>query len=304
MSDQAQAIAFSYGSFTWWTGVVEERISDPKQLGRVKVRIIGYHTDSLADLPVDDLFYATVIQPITSAAMNGIGTTPLGIVEGTHVIGFFMDGDDNQIPVIFGTIGGFESGNNSTSGFRDPNGKYPLRTGEPDTNRLAIGKDHPIMQRGGDNASTALGGNFTEPKTQYAAKYPYNHVRETESGHVEEWDDTEGAERYLRYHKSGTFHEIYPDGMSVEHTVGDMYNITKGNGYVHIGGDGFITIDGNAKFLVGGNYDVEVKGNKTERIHGNYTLVVGNKWDVTTGSTTDITAGGKMTLKAPRIDLN
>lgn len=304
MTDQTQAIAFSYGSFVWWTGVVEDRLSDPKQLGRVKVRIIGYHTDDTTDLPVDDLFYATVIQPITSGAMNGIGTTPLGIVEGSHVIGFFMDGGDNQIPVVFGTIGGFESGENNTDGFRDPSGKYPIRTGEPDTNRLARGLNHPVMDRGGDSATTALGGTFTEPSTAYAPKYPFNHVKETESGHVEEWDDTEGAERYLRYHKAGSFHEIYPDGMSVEHTVGDMYNITDGNGYIHISGDANITVDGNLKFLVGGNYDVEVKGNKTELIHGNYNLMVGNKLKIVTGSTTTIESGGQCKITAPMIFLN
>ena len=35
--------------------------------------------------------------------------------------------------------------------------------------------------------------------------YPKNHVYETESGHIKEFDDTEGAERIHEYHKSGTF---------------------------------------------------------------------------------------------------
>lgn len=30
------------------------------------------------------------VQPMTSAAMSGIGTTPLGPVEGTWVVGFFV----------------------------------------------------------------------------------------------------------------------------------------------------------------------------------------------------------------------
>ena len=30
--------------FVWFTGVVEDR-DDPDQLGRVRVRILGYHTE-------------------------------------------------------------------------------------------------------------------------------------------------------------------------------------------------------------------------------------------------------------------
>ena len=33
-----------YGEFTWWTGVVEDRV-DPLKLGRCRVRILGYHSD-------------------------------------------------------------------------------------------------------------------------------------------------------------------------------------------------------------------------------------------------------------------
>ena len=32
------------GNFVWWTGVVEDR-NDPVQMGRVKVRCFGYHTE-------------------------------------------------------------------------------------------------------------------------------------------------------------------------------------------------------------------------------------------------------------------
>ena len=81
-----------YSEFTWWTGVVEDRI-DPLKLGRCRVRILGYHTDKKDDdnIPTNTLPWATPMQPITSAAMNGIGTTPMGPVEGTLIVGFFRD---------------------------------------------------------------------------------------------------------------------------------------------------------------------------------------------------------------------
>ena len=38
----------------------------------------------------------------------------------------------------------------------------------------------------------------------------FNKVFETESGHVQEFDDTPGQERIHTYHRSGTFHEVDP----------------------------------------------------------------------------------------------
>lgn len=94
---------FNKDGFNWWIGVVEDRM-DPEKMGRCRVRIYGYHTDSKIILPTKDLAWATPIQPITSAAISGIGSSPLGPVEGTWVIGFFLDGEDMQQPAIFGTI--------------------------------------------------------------------------------------------------------------------------------------------------------------------------------------------------------
>jgi len=95
---------FNRDGFNWWIGVVEDRM-DPEQCGRVRVRIYGYHTDEKAFLPTKDLPWAVPILPITSASTSGKGTTPLGPVTGSWVIGFFLDGEDMQQPAIFGTIG-------------------------------------------------------------------------------------------------------------------------------------------------------------------------------------------------------
>ena len=65
-----------YGDFTWWQGVVEDR-NDPLKLGRCRVRVFGYHVDDLDEIPTEELPWATPMQPITAAAMNGIGTTPI-----------------------------------------------------------------------------------------------------------------------------------------------------------------------------------------------------------------------------------
>ena len=91
--------------FVWWTGVVEDR-EDPEKLGRCRVRIFGYHTEDTSLLPTSDLPWAIPIQSTTSAATSGVGHTPVGIVPGTWVVGWFLDGEEAQRPLMIGTIAG------------------------------------------------------------------------------------------------------------------------------------------------------------------------------------------------------
>lgn len=87
-----------------YTGCVENR-KDPLKLGRCQVRIVGIHTHDKTILPTSELPWAYPIQSINSAAISGIGQSPVGVVEGTWVVVMFRD-DDNQQPIILGTIGG------------------------------------------------------------------------------------------------------------------------------------------------------------------------------------------------------
>jgi len=94
-----------YPSFNWWTGVVETR-HDPLKMGRCKVRIVCYHSPGMRKMPTDSLPWAVPMMPINSAAQTGVGWSPTGPVEGTHVVGFFRDGEDGQEPVMMGTLPG------------------------------------------------------------------------------------------------------------------------------------------------------------------------------------------------------
>ena len=112
--------------FVWWYGVVEDR-KDPLYLGRVKVRCMGFHTDDISLFPTEDLPWAQVILPITSASMSGIGVSPTGLVEGSHVFGFFRDAHESQEPVVLGACVGIPSSiANKRRGFFDPR-KYKQR---------------------------------------------------------------------------------------------------------------------------------------------------------------------------------
>ena len=87
-----------------YTGCIENR-KDPLKLGRCQVRVVGVHTHDKTLLPTEDLPWGYPMQPITSAAISGIGQSPVGVVEGTWVIIMFRD-EDLQQPIILGTIGG------------------------------------------------------------------------------------------------------------------------------------------------------------------------------------------------------
>jgi len=304
INHQHETQSFSMGQFVWWLGVAEDRM-DPKKLGRIRVRILGYHTDDKTLIPTELLHWAYPVEPIVSGAMNGIGVSPTGILEGSWCVGFFRDGHNAQDPIILGTIGGIPQATSAALGFADPNGKYPKSDfqGEPDTNRLARNEkiSDTVVQTKRDNLDTAVprsldDGPWDEETTPYAASYPFNHVRETESGHIEEWDDTEGSERFHRYHKEGGFIEIHPDGTEVRKIQKDKYEIVLGDEYVHVNGNVTVTIDGNANILVKGNTRLETEGNRDEFVHGNYQLLV--------GGTMKTRAGATMYLDAPRIDLN
>jgi len=116
----------SFTQLRHFIGVVENR-NDPQELGRVKVRIYSVHSDNNEDVKREHLPWAMVLNPITSASMSGIGTSPTGMVEGTWVFGVFLDENEYQMPLVMGTLLGNPSeAATKARGFSDPNEIYPL----------------------------------------------------------------------------------------------------------------------------------------------------------------------------------
>ena len=149
---------------------------------------------------------------------------------------------------------------NNLQGFSDPNSFYPRRVNEPDTNRLAandLRNQHPVVQRRREGVDDLTG----EPKTPYGAQYPYNHVRETESGHIQEFDDTPGRERIHEYHRSGTFYEVHPDGTKVTKVVGEDFEIIHKNKSLRVRGNVSVFVDGDASLYVRGDMDAQIDEN-------------------------------------------
>lgn len=277
----------SYGdTMVWFIGTVTD-VDDPLKLGRVRVKIFDWHDDYEGDYP-----WAQPIQSITSAAASDVGFSPTGMVVGSWVVGFFLDGNDAQRPAIFGTIAGIAA----EEPFREE------RKDEPDTNRLARNDgrdddkyDHDILAykktkvtdtvssgkykdfvglRESDIPIALSSKTWDEPETEYNADYPKNHVFESESGHIKEFDDTPGYERIHEWHKSGTFYEVHPDGSRVNHIVGDSYNIVAYDNNVSINGDCNLYIASDCTTFIGGDWKIQVGGDKEEVIAGDYKLSV------------------------------
>jgi hypothetical protein len=118
-----------------------------------------------------------------------------------------------------------------------------------------------------------IADSFPDPYP--SAKYPYNHVHESEAGHIHEIDDTPGGERLMQQHSTGTFQEIHPDGSKMVKVIGDNYEIIAGKSSILVVGDANITYDGNVRELVKGDYALEVEGNYSQNIHGEHEVKIG-----------------------------
>jgi len=119
-----------------------------------------------------------------------------------------------------------------------------------------------------DDQTVSKQQEWIEPASTYATVYPKNHVFETESGHVKEYDDTTDAERIHEYHKSGTFYEIDKDGNKTTRIIKDNYEIIAGSDYVNVKGTANLTIDSNCNTHIKGNWNIQVDGTKTEVVTG------------------------------------
>ena len=330
--------------FSWFVGVVEDR-NDPAKIGRVRVRVLGHHSESLTEVKTTDLPWAHVMHPVTDPSMQGLGHTPSFLTQGSWVVGFFRDNEKQQ-PVIMGSLPGApaEQADNS-QGFSDPRGSsspqkpyafeakygpYPGERksghgiGEPDTNRLARGteseshqslidrrderlrgdpdshvvddlhgpEEHtgiptatkPYLSTTSDEAVQETRGFWEEPLPKgiiadanpyISAAYPYNHVFESESGHITEVDDSPGAQRLFRQHMAGTFEEIHPDGSVVTKIIGNNYEIIIKDENIVIKGSQNITVEGSVRELIKGDYIQEIEGDFYQKIHKNHRIKVG-----------------------------
>ena len=313
--------------FVWFIGVVEDN-NDPDKLGRVKVRAYGHHSKSLNDIPLELLPWATGMGSTLDTSMQGQGSFRK-LEPGTWIVGFFLDAEERQQPVVIGTIKGKpNAAPNKDIGFNDPseinpqtkkwsghgtdkdNNNMTTETQfiESDVNRLARNDtdlQHSILQTKEDartkevpiaNEEKSIGGKYIEadgkwdePASTYAAVYPNNNVRETYGKNIKEYDDTDGASR---------IHEIHGESgtfYEIDHKGNKVTRIT-GDNYEVIAGSDFVNVKGDVNLTIDSNCNTYVKGNWNIQVDGN---VVEN-----IKGTYDQNVTGNATMDAATINLN
>jgi len=280
--------------FHWFVGVVEDR-NDPQKAGRVRVRCVGYHSDSLNEIPTAALPWASVMMPVTAGANSGIGFSPHFLIEGTWVVGFFRD-PAKQEPVIMGALPGRNTkettnftvasssavgGQSLGGGFKDqgvdtkPKGNqevtYPtqLYIDKTDTNVIA--------QQAVTWAKTPGEGESHHPSFTVKGGLEVDEAVHTK------WSNASGTE--IQQAVSTQASSLYPFNHVIETESGHYVEIddTKNNERIHVyhKTGTFLEIDPlgnivlktpdtvNMTTIIGGNSDTYIKGNYSLTVDGN-----------------------------------
>ena len=294
-------------SFVWFMGRVSD-IKDPEFLGRVKIRLIHKQTGELGKklentgILNDELLWAWPISAIQSASLSwkkvadkkhplegfdtpdwidAVGLSPTGIAVGTYVFGFFLDGHEQNIPMIFGTY-------HKKSVHPEPPSQSPdvtmlqLRSAEEpeyfsDVSALARGK----KGNGGQTlpkkqVQAKRLSETTEPESAYKTTYPYNTTYTTKSGHAIEIDDTPGHERIHIWHNSGSYEEIAngPAKPGEETFEGRRVKKTTHSDYEIVMKDKNILIQDNKNEEIGKNLKIEIGEDGVINIKGKANITV------------------------------
>ena len=111
---------FLGGTFYWFIGQVAddstwrenqnpEKFDTTEEMPawgyRYKVRIIGHHDQEESSVTAEQLPWAQVMYPVTAGTGHGGSFMTPAIRQGSFVFGFFLDGKDQQNPIIMGCLG-------------------------------------------------------------------------------------------------------------------------------------------------------------------------------------------------------
>jgi hypothetical protein len=88
--------------FIWWVGELENRV-DPLAIGRCQVRIFGWHSINKQLVPTEDLPWAHPMYPLNNSKSFAAPRV------GDWIVGFFLDGENAQQPVMMGVLPGVAS---------------------------------------------------------------------------------------------------------------------------------------------------------------------------------------------------
>ena len=119
-----------------WIGNIEKgkfqsKDSVPGWGRRYKVRIMGLHDQGQDAIPDDQLPWANVMYPITAGGGQADAFQTPGLRQGNVVFGFFMDGGDQEVPVIMGVLGNNSQTQLATQTSAASGGDGPVTNNKP-----------------------------------------------------------------------------------------------------------------------------------------------------------------------------
>jgi GH24 family phage-related lysozyme (muramidase) len=141
---------------------------------------------------------------------------------------------------------------------------------------------------------------FKEPESSYKGEYPYVQAMQTEGGHIQEFDNTPGQERYRLIHPTGSYDETAPDGRRTIKSVADSYYMTQGDSSTMVGGTNKVNVGGdeiyynmaNVRRQTDGSESIHIRGNETKTIEGDGTIIVKGNVTILVEGNADITVKG------------
>ena len=142
--------------FRWWIGqIAPEKVQGDQLNGtgnawgcRLKVRIYGYHPADLTELPDEDLPWAQILLSSQGGSGRANRSQTLRVAPGDTVLGFFLDGDDAQLPVVLGIFANTGKYYTSDKSYRSP---FKPFTGY--TSKVKANNDFIAKNESGDSSS-------------------------------------------------------------------------------------------------------------------------------------------------------
>lgn len=141
-------------------------------------------------------------------------------------------------------------------------------------------------------------------ETQGAVEYPKNRVFKTKSGHILEFDDSEGNQRITIKHKSGTQYTMQDNGDVYEHITGNRKTLIDGDDETIITGDKTVTVTGDSTETISGSQTISVSGDANHSYSAGVTEDVGGDRVIQAGGNLTLFSGGMVSIIGSAIALN
>ena len=157
-----------------WDNLLEKKNAEngePIYSHRCRVRIVGYHGCG-DELPDDELPLAHVLLPPNMSTTGGLGSS-MKYHGGEVVVGFFLDGEDAQQPIIFGTLfkQSFIKDGLKNSEFNAKKQTCFVPYTPPDVRATAGDQQRSVTGSGG-NGNGANGGGSGAENSEWSGNFP------------------------------------------------------------------------------------------------------------------------------------